>query len=77
MPYAAQAIGSIMNAQTTLFSKLNYSVNETIALVGICRTKLYEEIGAGRLKIIKCGRRTLVPAASIQQWMNALSGASN
>jgi excisionase family DNA binding protein len=37
----------------------------------ICRTKVYEEIGAGRLKIHKVGRKTLVSYADAEQWLAA------
>jgi len=51
----------------------NYSIKETARITGMCRAYLYKEIKAGRLRILKCGRRTLVPASSIQQWLDALA----
>jgi excisionase family DNA binding protein len=40
--------------------------------LGISRSKIYEEIAAGRLKAVKCGSRTLVPYASGEAWLNNL-----
>ena len=33
------------------------------------RTKLYEEINAGRLKVCKVGRKTLVTADQLRDWL--------
>lgn len=49
-----------------------YSVPETLALLKIGRTKLYEEVAAGRIKAVKSGQRTLVPAQSIKDWIESL-----
>jgi excisionase family DNA binding protein len=40
--------------------------------LGISRSKIYEEIAAGRLKAVKCGSKTLVPYASGQAWLESL-----
>jgi excisionase family DNA binding protein len=40
--------------------------------LGISRSKIYEEIQAGRLKAVKCGSKTLVPYASGRAWLDAL-----
>jgi excisionase family DNA binding protein len=36
------------------------------------RRTTYREINAGRLKAIKLGQRTLIPADSAEAWFNAL-----
>jgi len=41
-------------------------------VAGIGLTKLYEEINAGRLKAKKFGKRTLVTAAALEEWVNNL-----
>ncbi|MFO0389953.1 MAG: helix-turn-helix domain-containing protein [Alphaproteobacteria bacterium] len=58
-----------MNA---LNDKALYSVTEVIELVGIGRTMLYKEIRAGRLKIRKCGKRTLILATELNRWLESL-----
>jgi excisionase family DNA binding protein len=42
------------------------SVTETMRALGIGRTKVYELINGGLLKVVKIGRRTLVRTASIR-----------
>ena len=41
-------------------------------ILSISRSKLYEELAAGRLKALKAGSRTLIPVASINAWLNNL-----
>lgn len=53
-------------------SKLNYSVAEASARLGIGRVALYRLIGAGSLKVVKLGRRTLVPETSLQEFQTRL-----
>ena len=50
---------------------LTYSINEAIRISSIGRTKLYELIGSGELKVARVGRRTLVNAASLRQLIDA------
>ena len=47
-------------------------VSEACASLSISRSKLYEELAAGRLKAVKAGSRTLIPVASIIDWLNSL-----
>ena len=35
-------------------------------------TKIYEEIGAGRLRAVKCGSRTLILARDARVWERSL-----
>lgn len=56
----------------THHTQMAYDIKSTVALLSIGRTKLYEEIKSGRLKSIKVGRRTLIPAQSLNEWLVAL-----
>lgn len=47
-------------------------VNETCRALAISRSKLYLELAAGRLRAVKCGRRTLIPTAEIKAWLEGL-----
>jgi excisionase family DNA binding protein len=47
-------------------------VNEACATLGISRSKIYEELAAGRLEARKAGSCTLIPMASINAWLNNL-----
>jgi excisionase family DNA binding protein len=49
-----------------------YSIEETSELTGLGRTVLYREMGAGgRLRSIKVGRRRLVAATAITDFIEA------
>lgn len=45
------------------------SIREAAETLGIGRSRLYDEIGAGRLRSVKVGRRRLVPAAAIRAYI--------
>ena len=47
-------------------SKLLYSIKEACAALGIARSTLYSLIGAGRIEVLKVGRRTLLKARSVR-----------
>lgn len=55
--------------------KLALSIPEFCRAAGIGRSRAYEEIRAGRLRIVKCGRRTLIPADALHDWLKALQAA--
>ena len=52
--------------------KLAYSINETLAVVPFSRAYLYQQIAAGRLRVRKSGRRTIVMADDLRQWLDSL-----
>ena len=47
---------------TMEIEKRVFSINEFCSRYGVGRTTAYEEIKAGRLQVVKAGKRTLVPA---------------
>jgi excisionase family DNA binding protein len=49
--------------------KLTYSIQETCGLLSIGRTTLYALIGQGDLAVLKIGRRTLIPAKSLEAFI--------
>ena len=49
--------------------KVALTIAETVKATGLSRTRLYEEIKAGRLRVAKIGRRTLVPPDEIRAWL--------
>lgn len=51
------------------------SVRETCVSLSISRSKLYEEVAAGRLKALKAGSRTLIPVTSRDAWLSNLPEA--
>lgn len=52
--------------------KLAYSIKESSVLLGVGVTKVYSEIKSGRLRAQKFGRRTLITAEALSQWLNSL-----
>lgn len=53
-------------------TRLAYSPREAAKLCGIGLTTLYAERKAGRLRTRKLGRKTIVTADAIQDWLAAL-----
>ena len=56
-----------MNAQP-----LAYTIEEAVAASGLGRTKLYEYIKQKRLKAKKSGKRTLILAADLVEFLASL-----
>jgi hypothetical protein len=48
------------------------SVRSFCESVGIGRTRFYQEVKAGRLRVRKVGSRTIVLAADAEEWLNRL-----
>jgi excisionase family DNA binding protein len=54
-----------MQPQDFGLTKAAYSVNETLNVLSIGRTSLYELIGRGDLKPVKFGKKTLIYASDL------------
>ena len=48
--------------------KRNYRIPEFVRAYGIGRTKFYAEVKAGRLKVFKVGKITLISKESAEAW---------
>lgn len=55
-------------------SRLLYSLAEFRNLTSLSKTRVFEELKEGRLRAVKCGRRTLIPAAEVEAWIASLEG---
>jgi excisionase family DNA binding protein len=55
---------------------LNVSRDEAMKIVGIGRTKFNELVHAGDIKILRIGRRVLVPIEPLRAWLKSLEGAA-
>lgn len=51
---------------------LTISITEFVAQTGLSRTRVFEELKLGRLRALKCGRRTLIPASEVLVWLEGL-----
>ena len=52
-------------------TKLLLSIPETAGALGIGMTKAQEEINAGRLLVVKIGRKSLIPQSNIDAYIQA------
>lgn len=59
----AQSVQPTVSAVAELIS-----VEDTIALIGIGRTKLYELLSTNEIESVKIGRRTLIRRASLRRY---------
>jgi excisionase family DNA binding protein len=57
------------------FEPLAVTIADACRLIGLGRSKLYEEISTGRIKALKAGKRTLIPVASLKDWLARLEAA--
>ena len=51
---------------TAVSDKLGYSIKEAMRASSLGRTTLYSHIAAGRLKVVRVGGRTIVPADALR-----------
>lgn len=56
----------------TASPKALYQIPEAMALLSMSRAVIYEQLRAGRLRSVKQGRRRLVPATAIIEYVQLL-----
>jgi excisionase family DNA binding protein len=52
--------------------KAAYSIKELVHETGISRTKLYQEMSAGRITAHKNGRRTIILGREVERYLENL-----
>ena len=57
-----------LNSQLPEIARINWRVDDFCRAHGIGRTLFYEEVKHGEIKIIKVGKRTLVPDSEAKEW---------
>ena len=66
-PAPGEALPSAIESE-----KLAYSIARLCEACDLGRTFVYEEIKAGRLKVVKAGRRTLIETPEARRWLSSL-----
>jgi excisionase family DNA binding protein len=61
---------------TAATEQLLLSINESCYALGFGRTKLYEYIGLGLIETVSIGRRTMIPRASLDEFVARLRQAA-
>jgi excisionase family DNA binding protein len=46
-----------------------YGILEAAAALGVGRSAIYDELAAGRLRSVKVGRRRLIPAGAVRDYI--------
>ena len=64
------------STESTEIPRAALRVSEACRALAISRSKLYLELAAGRLRAVKCGRRTLIPVPEIKAWLEGLPAQS-
>lgn len=54
--------------------KIALTVNEFLGIANISRSRFYKEVKAGRIKVVKVGVKTLIPATEPTAWLARLAG---
>lgn len=68
--YPTELMTDAINNSTN--EKFAYRISEFCRAFGIGRTKAFDEIKAGRLKVRKAGRITLIRTEDAKAWLDAL-----
>jgi hypothetical protein len=75
-PARAHIIAALTTGPTDsvpALDRLAYSLNSFCSAAEIGQSLAYDEIAAGRLKVVRVGRRTLVPVEAAKAWLASLS----
>lgn len=57
--------------------KMAYSIPQFCAACAVGRTFVYGEIKAGRLNVLKAGRRTIIDATEARRWLTSLQSVGH
>jgi len=55
---------------------LSYGVDDVVRSTNLSRSRVYLAISSGELRSFKAGKRRMVTAAALQEWIKSLEQAS-
>lgn len=58
-----------MQTDRITYPKLGYSIREACETTSLGRTTLYSHIAAGRLRTVRVGGRTIIPAEALRSFL--------
>jgi excisionase family DNA binding protein len=61
----------------TGIERQGYSVEEFAFMFGCGRTKVYEMIKAGRIRVVKIGARTIIPKSELDRFLAGAGGGGD
>ena len=56
--------------------KLLYRIEEACIATGLGRTKVYDEIAAGRIRVVKIGKAVRIPADELRAYVERVKAES-
>lgn len=65
-------LNHLNRARPEIGAPLAYTIADVQRVARIGRSKIYELIGAGQLRAMKCGSRTLICAESLRAYLGSL-----
>ena len=68
--------GQMRSSPSHFDQRVNWRVDDFCRAHGIGRTLFYDEVKRGEIKLMKVGKRTLVPDTEAQAWQERKAQAS-
>jgi excisionase family DNA binding protein len=59
------------SASAPEFAPQAFSIKNTLHILGISRTLLWKSISSGHIKVVRLGRRTLIPTSEIKRLLGS------
>jgi hypothetical protein len=67
--------GVAQKGRAAIVEPLALPISAAVMVSGLSRSAIYREAGAGRIKLLKLGRTTLVDMASVRAFLSSLPAA--
>lgn len=77
MSVSARALEDSTSWEVAYMEKIGHSIEEAAEMLGIGRSVMCDLIRDGKVRSVKIGRRRIVPADSVREYMRNLIEAQN